>query len=195
MHCSAVSSQVKAEFTETCPLAAWCPAIFSFQTGMDATPLNLGVWAVTVPLVVFQCRLQQSWFLQWHSSVGQFQLSFCSGVPVHPPSIRWVTQWYLSVHWIIQWHFSGIPVYTGRARVHWLMVRVSSHAVAKSSLAWAQISEMGSGVDAIVNCALRISGKILYILPDLSLVTDVLHCCLCQSLCHCSSMERRNRMM
>ena len=32
--------QVKAEFTETCPLAAWSPAIFSFQTGMDATLLN-----------------------------------------------------------------------------------------------------------------------------------------------------------
>ena len=29
--------QVKAEFTETCPLAACCPAILSFQTGMDAT--------------------------------------------------------------------------------------------------------------------------------------------------------------
>ena len=32
--------QVKAEFTETCPLADCCPAIFSFQTGMDATLLN-----------------------------------------------------------------------------------------------------------------------------------------------------------
>ena len=30
--------QVKAEYTETCPLAYWCPAILSFQTGMDATP-------------------------------------------------------------------------------------------------------------------------------------------------------------
>ena len=29
--------QVKAEFTETCPLAYWCPAILSFQTGIDAT--------------------------------------------------------------------------------------------------------------------------------------------------------------
>ena len=32
--------------------------------------------------MVFQCRLQWSEFLQWHSSVGQFQLSFSSGVPV-----------------------------------------------------------------------------------------------------------------
>ena len=29
--------QVKSEYTETCPLAYWCPAILSFQTGMDAT--------------------------------------------------------------------------------------------------------------------------------------------------------------
>ena len=29
--------QVKAEFTDTCPLADWYPAILSFQTGMDAT--------------------------------------------------------------------------------------------------------------------------------------------------------------
>ena len=31
--------QVNAEFTETCPLADWCPAILSFQTGMDVTLL------------------------------------------------------------------------------------------------------------------------------------------------------------
>ena len=29
--------QVKAEYTETCPLAYWCSAILSFQTRMDAT--------------------------------------------------------------------------------------------------------------------------------------------------------------
>ena len=29
--------QVKAEYTETGLLAHWCPAILSFQTGMDAT--------------------------------------------------------------------------------------------------------------------------------------------------------------
>ena len=32
--------QVKAEFTKTCPLAASCPVILSFQTGMDVTLLN-----------------------------------------------------------------------------------------------------------------------------------------------------------
>ena len=62
-------------------------------------------------------------FLQWHSSVGLFQLSFSSGVPVYPASIRWVAQWYPSVHWVNQWHSSGIPVYTGPASVHWLRVR------------------------------------------------------------------------
>ena len=29
--------KVKAEFTETGPLAYWCAAILSFKTGMDAT--------------------------------------------------------------------------------------------------------------------------------------------------------------
>ena len=32
--------QVKTEFTETGPLAAWCPVIWSLQTGIDATLLN-----------------------------------------------------------------------------------------------------------------------------------------------------------
>ena len=54
--------QVKAEYTETYPLAYWCHAIFSFQTGMDATLhaklyASGRVWAVTVPPVVFQCML------------------------------------------------------------------------------------------------------------------------------------------
>ena len=41
--------QVKAEFTETYPLADWCAAILSFQTAMDATLLNymcLGVYGL-----------------------------------------------------------------------------------------------------------------------------------------------------
>ena len=69
------------------------------------------VWAVTAKFspVAFQC--------------GLFQLSFSSGVPVYPASIRWVAQWYPSVHWVNQWHFCGIPVYTGPASVHWLRVR------------------------------------------------------------------------
>ena len=29
--------QAKAEYTDICPPANWCPAILSFQTGMDAT--------------------------------------------------------------------------------------------------------------------------------------------------------------
>ena len=89
--------QVKAEFTETCPLAAWCPAILSFQIGMGATLLNYMCLRV--------CGMLQS--LQWCSSVscniqsfssdifvGQFQLFFSSGVPVYPASIRWVAQWF-----------------------------------------------------------------------------------------------------
>ena len=82
------------------------------------------VWPFTVLPVVFQCRLQKLEFVQWHPSVGLFQLSLSSGVPVHPASIRWVTQWYPSVHWVNQWHSSGIPVYTGPTSVHWLRIRV-----------------------------------------------------------------------
>ena len=120
--------KVKAEYTETCPLAYWCPAILSFQTDMDATLhahlyVSGRVWAVTVLPVVFQCRLQMFEFLQWHSSVGRIQLSFSSGVPVYPASIRWVAQWYPSVHWVDQLHSNGIPVYTGQANLHWLRVR------------------------------------------------------------------------
>ena len=95
--------------------------------------------------MVFQCRLQKlellQWvasqcgadstkFLQWHSSVGLFQLSFSSGVPVYPASIRWVAQWYPSVHWVNQWHSSGIRVYTGPASVHWLRVRLVTNIAA-----------------------------------------------------------------
>ena len=57
------------------------------------------VWAVTVPPVVFQCRLQKLEFIQWHPSVGLFQLSFSSGVPVYHESNGCVA--------------SGIPMYTG----------------------------------------------------------------------------------
>ena len=51
--------QAKAEYTETYPLAYWCPAILSFQTGMDAT-LHAKLYAsgpVIVPPVVSQCML------------------------------------------------------------------------------------------------------------------------------------------
>ena len=122
--------QLKAEFTETCPLADWYLVISDWHRCYSAKLYVPGrVWAVTVPPVVFQYRLQKlrvspvaphcgaasTKFLQWHSSVGLFQLSFSSGVLVYPASIRWVAQWYPSVHWVNQWHSSGIPVYTGSA--------------------------------------------------------------------------------
>ena len=69
-----------------------------------------------------QCGAVSAKFLQWHPSVGLFQLSFSNGVPVYPGSIRWVAQRYPSVHWVNQWHSSSIPVYTGPASVHWLRV-------------------------------------------------------------------------
>ena len=78
---------------------------------------------VRVSPVASQCGAVSTKFIQWHSSVGLFQLSFSSGVPVYPASIRWVAQWYPSVLWVNQWHSSGIPVYTGPPSVHWLRER------------------------------------------------------------------------
>ena len=71
----------------------------------------------------YMCGAVLTKFLQWHSRVGLFQLSFSSGIPMYHASIRWVAQWHPSVHWVNQWHSSGIPVYTEPASVHWLRVR------------------------------------------------------------------------
>ena len=53
---------VKAEYTKTCPLPAWCPAILPFQTSTGAILFDymclVCVGALTVPPVVFQCSLQ-----------------------------------------------------------------------------------------------------------------------------------------
>ena len=73
------------------------------------------------PPVVFQYRLQWSEFLQWHSSVGQFRLSFSSGVPGYPGVFAGLSS---GIPVYNQWHSSGIPVYTGPASVQWLRVRV-----------------------------------------------------------------------
>ena len=71
------------------------------------------VWAVTVPPVVFQCRLQKLEFLQWHPSVGRIQLSFSSDIPVwgcfnyvFPVVFQCTLQLFVGSP-------SGIPVYTG----------------------------------------------------------------------------------
>ena len=53
---------------------------------------------VRVSPVASKCGAFSTKFRQWHSSVGLFQLSFSSGVPVYPASIRWVAQWYPCVH-------------------------------------------------------------------------------------------------
>ena len=123
--------QVTYLFTETCSLAAWCSTILSFQPGMDATLLismcvcvGGGGGGVTAPPVVCKCRLQ------WSVSPVAFQcgavstnfFQWCSSVPC---CIRWVAQLHPSVPWVNQWHSSGIPVYTGPARVHWLRVKVT----------------------------------------------------------------------
>ena len=81
------------------------------------------VWTVTVPPVVFQCRLQKLRVSPVAFQFGLFQLSFSSGVPVNPANIRLVAQWFPGVRWVNQWNSSGIPVYTGPASVHWLRVR------------------------------------------------------------------------
>ena len=115
---------IKAEFTENGPLAASCPAILSFQTGMDANLLNYTCLGM--------CGLLQS--LQWCSGVGCKSLSFSSGITVWAVSTKFF-QWCSSVpckyslgrpvvSQVYTGSTSGIPVYTGLASVHWLRVRV-----------------------------------------------------------------------
>ena len=84
--------EVKAGFTKTCPIAACCSAILSFQTSMDAILINNMRRGV--------CGLSQSF--QWCSNVGCKSSSISSGItlgsfnyfssatPVYPASIRWV---------------------------------------------------------------------------------------------------------
>ena len=116
------------------------------------------VGAVTVPPVVFQCRLQKLEFIQWHSSVGLFQLSFSNGVPAYPASIHWVAQWYPSVHWFNQWHSSAIPVYTGPASVHWLRVRDTSPPLQWRHNGYDGVSNH-QGFDCLLNCLFRHRSK------------------------------------
>ena len=58
-------------------------------------------------------RLQKLELLQWLSSVGLFQISFASGVPVYPASIRCVAQWYPSGIPLAFQCTLDQPVYTG----------------------------------------------------------------------------------
>ena len=102
--------------------AGACVGCYSPSSGVPVQATK-----VRVSPVASQCGAFSTKFLQWHSSVGLFQLSFSSSVPVYPASFRWVAQWYTSVHWVNQWHSSGIPVYIGPASVHWLRVRGSSY--------------------------------------------------------------------
>ena len=109
----------KAEFTETCPLADWCPAILSFQTGVDATLLDyicLGVYGLLQALqwcssvgckvrlspVAFRCGAVSTRFLP---VVFQCTLQYSLGRPVVSQctlSQPVAFQWHSSVHWTSQ---------------------------------------------------------------------------------------------
>ena len=104
MHCRAV----KAEFTETCRLVLrhlvmsnWHGYYFAkiYVPGCVWVLQSLQWWSSV------GCNSQE--FLRWHSSVGQFQKRFSSGVPVYTAIIRRVSHWYSSVHWVDQWHSSA----------------------------------------------------------------------------------------
>ena len=71
------------------------------------------MWAVTVPSVVFQCRLQKLKFLKWHSSVGHFQLRFSSGIPVWDCFNKVFPAVFQCTLQVFAGSPSGIPVYTG----------------------------------------------------------------------------------
>ena len=123
---------MRTEFTETCPLANWCPAILSFQTGMDAillyyrclsvcgllqSPSSVPVKAakVSVSPVASQCGAVSTTFAQWCSSVGENCQRFSSGIPmwgsfkyVFPVVFKCTLgqpvafKWHSSVHWASQ---------------------------------------------------------------------------------------------
>ena len=94
--------QVKAEFTLTCPLAC-CPAILSFQTGMDTTLVNYMCLGVR--------RLLQS--LQWCASVGCNSQSYSSDIPIGAVSTKFFPMVFQFTLQILAGWPSGIPVYTG----------------------------------------------------------------------------------
>ena len=95
--------QVKAEFTETCPLAACCPTLLSFQIVMDATLLNY--------MCLDVCVLLQS--LQWCSSVGCNSQSFSSGIPVWYKFNKVFPVVFQCTLQVLSGSPSSIPVYTG----------------------------------------------------------------------------------
>ena len=113
-------------------LTIWVGACGGCHSPSSGVPVQAA--KVRVSPVASQCGADSTKFLQWHSSVGLFQLSFSSGVPVYPASLRWVFQWYSGVHWVNQWHSSGIPVYTGPASVHWLRVRDRIESIKTTSM-------------------------------------------------------------
>ena len=101
------SCHFKLAWMLLCMLNYMCRACVGCHSPSSGVP----VYAVKVRVspVASQCGADSTKFLQWHSSVGLFHLSFSSGVPVYTGST------------------SGIPVYTGPASVHWLRVREQSH--------------------------------------------------------------------
>ena len=107
------------------------------------------VWAVRVPPVVFQCRLQKLEFLQWHPGVGRNQLSFSSGFPVWGcfnyvfpmvfqctlqyslggPVVSQCTlgqpvafQWHSSVHWTSQCTLA-------QGKGNWFIITYQAHVI------------------------------------------------------------------
>ena len=86
MHCTAVDSSVCVLFV--------CLFFSGGGGGEGGISTEFFQWWSSV-----QCRLKWSKFFQWHSNVGQLQLSSSSDVPVYPASIRRSP--------------GGIPVYTG----------------------------------------------------------------------------------
>ena len=98
----------------SCWLVSRHPVILNWHGCYSAYLYVLGrVWAVTVPPVVFQCRLQKLEFLQWHTSVGPLQLSFSSGIPVWDCFNYVCPVVFQCTLQVFAGSPSGIPVYTG----------------------------------------------------------------------------------
>ena len=121
IHCRAVNSKQRLNIQRPVHLLIGVPPSCHFKLAWMLLYLSICagcVWAVTVPPVVFQCRLQRLEFLQWHPSVGQIQLRFSSGIPMwgcfnhffFPLVFQCILQVFAgwpSVHWVNQWHSTG----------------------------------------------------------------------------------------
>ena len=111
--------QVKAECTKTSQLLVVLPSChFKLARMLLCSTMCLDVCGLSQPLLPCSSVGCNRQFLQWHSSVGQFQM-----FPVVFQCTLQVVDGSSSGTKVYTGSTSAIPVYTVPASVHWLRVR------------------------------------------------------------------------